>query len=582
MATTGELLWSGLFDQMGLIADAAKDGDFVELYIKAGQITIVEPMIPVRDFGFHERVIPLVPEGASIRVILIFIRYRFSRLSVTSQLLIKWPHSWRISPLSVVFHKISRRVRLRAFPILVSRVPTPFIRVGREISKRKALTPQHVANFAFAHVAHPKSTSRRRTLSKRLVFPRQGRLPANPLVTTGSYVNGSEQAGIPWSSSTITYETLRRSYSSVSTPGFGKKKPAELPVNPYSLTVDKTNLGQGLYFRSLSSSPTVYFNKALSSLTIIDNIPNLPSFNSALHNKALRKLIDRAEVDINNIAQDFVQFRQTTDMVASTASRIYRSVSALRKGNIPLAHYHLIHGTPRHNPISKRLSASKPLASNWLELQYGWKPLLQDIEGSMRSLAHYVQDRPFIRTVRVSANSEDQISWPVEFRNQASDGTGIPAAWPAIGHGYRLTQCTSRLVVRFSLQDNLKALMSQTGFTSPVNLAWEILPYSFVVDWFLPVGPYLESFSAFEGMIFLDGSRTSFQRVTDFAGVSFNGGLVRSPTYTSRVRARYGREYVTVTREKLTAFPSATVPEFKNPFSATHALNALALLRSVF
>jgi hypothetical protein len=31
------------------------------------------------------------------------------------------------------------------------------------------------------------------------------------------------------------------------------------------------------------------------------------------------------------------------------------------------------------------------------------------------------------------------------------------------------------------------------GLTDPLSVVWEIIPYSFVVDWFLPVGTYLEN-----------------------------------------------------------------------------------------
>jgi hypothetical protein len=37
------------------------------------------------------------------------------------------------------------------------------------------------------------------------------------------------------------------------------------------------------------------------------------------------------------------------------------------------------------------------------------------------------------------------------------------------------------------------------------QLAWELIPLSFVVDWFLPVGKYLDSLNATKGITFLDG-----------------------------------------------------------------------------
>jgi len=31
------------------------------------------------------------------------------------------------------------------------------------------------------------------------------------------------------------------------------------------------------------------------------------------------------------------------------------------------------------------------------------------------------------------------------------------------------------------------------GLTDPLSVLWEITPYSFVVDWFIPIGTYLEN-----------------------------------------------------------------------------------------
>jgi hypothetical protein len=39
------------------------------------------------------------------------------------------------------------------------------------------------------------------------------------------------------------------------------------------------------------------------------------------------------------------------------------------------------------------------------------------------------------------------------------------------------------------------ALANQMGFINPAAVAWELVPFSFLVDWFLPVGDFLNSFT---------------------------------------------------------------------------------------
>lgn len=49
-----------------------------------------------------------------------------------------------------------------------------------------------------------------------------------------------------------------------------------------------------------------------------------------------------------------------------------------------------------------------------------------------------------------------------------------------------------------------------TVILSPLLTAWELVPYSFVIDWFLPIGDFLAQYSSTDGLTFLSGS-TSYK-----------------------------------------------------------------------
>jgi hypothetical protein len=83
-------------------------------------------------------------------------------------------------------------------------------------------------------------------------------------------------------------------------------------------------------------------------------------------------------------------------------------------------------------------------------------------------------------------------------------------------------------------------------------------------------------------MDFVDGSITYYSHIVDHSRVAYNGALAYTPSYDSRVRALYDYELFAVERVKLTGFPGSLQPQFKNPVTTTHALNALALLRASF
>jgi hypothetical protein len=227
--------------------------------------------------------------------------------------------------------------------------------------------------------------------------------------------------------------------------------------------------------------------------------------------------------------------------------------------------------------LGRVVSPAKSVAENWLALQYGWKPLLSDIHGAIQSVADFMSDPGVdaIRAVKASAKTV--------FKQKIEQGV--------MSHHYQKTglmEVTSysycKIGYRYRVASALKTFLSQTGFTNPINLAWEVLPYSFVVDWFLPIGPYLETLSAFDGLEFLDGYVTKATVQYTSAYHDYLGFFpISNPTaVTFEYRARYWREYVQINRTKLWSFPDPVVPNFKNPFSVTHALNGLALLRAAF
>ncbi len=56
-------------------------------------------------------------------------------------------------------------------------------------------------------------------------------------------------------------------------------------------------------------------------------------------------------------------------------------------------------------------------------------------------------------------------------------------------------------------------LASRLGLTNPAAVAWELVPYSFVVDWFVNVGDYLNQFSEFHGVTLINPYHTIYTRM---------------------------------------------------------------------
>lgn len=419
--------------------------------------------------------------------------------------------------------------------------------------------------------------------SKRLQEPRSrtvrvsAPLRPNPeivLTPKKRVVENQGSGGIP----TITLGTrplVTRTWTGVRTPNFKKLRPSQYPVNNHAVRIDITDTN-GPNVEWNQSSLDGSWNYIVDVYTNRYAVPGDPSHSGESYNKALQRLIQAAGADIEaNLAQDFAQIGQTTRLVATTATKIAGSVLALKKGNISLAANRLFAG---RKPLyrGKGPTVTNSLAQNWLELQYGWKPLLQDIHGAFNALSTFNEDESFVRRVVSSATKE--------FETVENLGVGSTLPTSAGTHKrITRTRTKTKFVMRYKIEDPLKSFLAQTGFTNPVNLAWEILPFSFVVDWFLPIGPYLETLSSWDGLTFLDGVQTQFTRQEVAAVISYNGISLLNPTLHQHGYGAFHREIILLERQKLFSFPRAMFPSLKNGLaSVTHALNGLALLRSAF
>jgi hypothetical protein len=352
-----------------------------------------------------------------------------------------------------------------------------------------------------------------------------------------------------------------------------KLKKRRLPVNPHSvLLVEQDQPGFYKAAGPAGGSIETWWITSFCDWASL-GLPRVPSHDEGTYNQAISRVIKRMESGIDgNVAQDIVQMSQTMRTITDSATRIADSVRSVKRGDIFHAADVLWKGrTPvfRKGAKPKRGAA---LADNWLALQYGWKPLLQDIQGSMEALARYNLANDSVREVRASAKVSRTEN------NDIFDDYNGEVRIGEISHTYL---CQVKVGLKYRVNDSLRAFLSQTGFTNPVNLAWEVLPYSFVVDWFLPIGPYLESLSAYDGLEFYEGWISQFSKWSTFGSVDFKG-LVASGTEQRVYKGQYSSTSVRLNRDKLSSFPRLTFPNFKNPFSTTHALNAIALVRSAF
>lgn len=194
----------------------------------------------------------------------------------------------------------------------------------------------------------------------------------------------------------------------------------------------------------------------------------------------------------------------------------------------------------------------------WLAAQYGWLPLISDVQDALQALTVLGK---YKRSVEVLGTAKSK---PRSFDGRP-DGASLSV--PVKLEDERVTNS-------ITLLEQL-GLLRQLGLDNLATIVWERIPFSFVVDWFIPVGNYLEEFGFWRNTEVV-WRQTVFQRSTFSyrAAMSYSGVADYSWGGTHDGSCIH---VVRTTGNKI----SVPLPGFKTlaaAFSTGHLENAAALI----
>ena len=303
---------------------------------------------------------------------------------------------------------------------------------------------------------------------------------------------------------------------------------------------------------------------------------SLGEANNDVNNQLTMKLIGQFQRGKSNLAEVYATRQQCANLIGSTAAKLGTAFKRLRSGNVTGALNSLIGGSrPRRRDESGRLTQlAGDLPGQWLALKYGWQPLLGDVYNSVETVRQaYSSDGS---RHRVSAQASQSL--PNKDLVTAAGGD-----WgPEITYTASARKVSVKGFIDYRILGNLTHSLSQLGITNPLALAWELIPYSFVVDWFLPIGNFIGALDYSLGLSFEGGCKTFRHtqkwrsRITRSTGTMAGG-------YTAHWSGGSGQgEGFLMDREVYNSFPLPPLPSFKDPFSPTHMANGLSLLSQAF
>lgn len=214
-------------------------------------------------------------------------------------------------------------------------------------------------------------------------------------------------------------------------------------------------------------------------------------------------------------------------------------------------------------------SIVRGVSGAWLEFTYGWKPLISDIYTAAEELQRKADNLVF-KFFKGRATVMDTIQSHQDFQ--------------FYGRIYYSVPVSHRCEIKIRLKKSFDPTASRWTSLNPVSIAWELVPYSFVVDWFVNIGGFLRDTETalLYNSQFLDGYVTQSSRINhkyqlnQSRATPASGLWTPKSTYTVNVTGSVER--LRKTRTLLHSYPLPNRPSVTAGLSSHRLLNAAALI----
>jgi hypothetical protein len=221
-----------------------------------------------------------------------------------------------------------------------------------------------------------------------------------------------------------------------------------------------------------------------------------------LESRSLQKLYDQIKNSSSNLSVDIAEGGQTVKMIRDAIQFRKQFVSFCAQV-VTQRGYRL---------IGKRRQAQRRLDyvnQKWLEARYGWQPFLSSIHGVADTIRKARVAGPVHIVCRTSNRKSETFT--------AGTGSFLDhKVLKKIDGSYRLERGAYYEAPGLQFTDFFSL--------NPLAIAWELVPYSFVVDWFVGIGQCLDNWETYAK-----------------ARSSYKGGYLTYTTLETRIGREWGR-----------------------------------------
>lgn len=251
--------------------------------------------------------------------------------------------------------------------------------------------------------------------------------------------------------------------------------------------------------------------------------PSVPAINDSIVAEAITAAWAKVSANDAEVLVQIAEFHKTVSSLVTIFKHVMRIINNVRKLRI--------------KELAGEISP-KEVAQRYMECRYALRPLMYDVKGTIDAV---YGGRPITRqTFR-------------EFRSEIAHATESNVVLLYSSGNFQIrgsTDATRSLEVRSGVLTQLEHLQSLAtwGVLEPFQSAWELVPFSFIIDWFWNVGKIIASwapkigFKALASWVVVEDITTltsTAETAEDLTSYSYIKTYSRTGQYSKVIRNKY-------------------------------------------
>lgn len=297
----------------------------------------------------------------------------------------------------------------------------------------------------------------------------------------------------------------------------------------------------------------------------------------------LNKLADASGKDQVSLGVIAGEFRETAGLAADLATGMVKGVRNIaqvyRRPPATIARTLDVLGREGRAAAFRQLGSSdnallQGIVSSWLVYQFGLKPLAYDVQDGVNFLAaNQASDRSLELTATLKGGASEEYKYQRLLNQQGHNAS--PGR--LMGHFVQKTSVNYAGVYKIPTKPSMRQAL---GLENPALVAWELLRFTWMIDYVIDIGGWLRSFMAAADTTFVEGSKSVLRKayLDRLSYESVVGTLTQDP---SKVEMMIACDHF----KRTVVSPAGVMPSFlpgmKNKLDLPRLANSIAALTTL-